>query len=593
MLLERRKAPYPSCTMTNDKHIKPRIPRSPRSFRFSRTIVGLLLATAALAVVLVWSTWRNIDREQTLMEKFLRDKGETIIRSIEAGSRTTMMHHMGGGNPLHTLLQEYSKDKDIQYIEVISATEQSDDVIGTGSALPLTDAEIRQILTKNSLVTKLDREQGLFRLFKLFKAREAPPRRHMHSKHINRMSPGQEGEMILSVGLLTRQFDLARQQDVRHAIFMGAILFLVGSTGLYFLFLYQRVRVTSSNLADMKLYTDSVIESIPVCIITLDADDHVVSCNHNTEELFNVDFSQLQAKKVQDVLPTCSTTFTSDCDQLLERETECKTSDNRTIPLRISCSPLQNTDGQQIGKVLILRDMSVIKEMELQLERSRRMAALGKMAAGIAHEIRNPLGTLRGFAQYFGSRSQAGDNSKKYSELMISEIDRLNQTISGLLQFSRPREPQFGEINITDLFSKTVSMMEADLISNNIEIDCPQESDLTIQADPDLLLQVLMNLLKNSINALPEGGKISLRGHRDNHQVILTIADNGYGMSEEIRQRMFDPFFTTLKEGTGLGLAVSHQIVEQHGGSFEVKTAPEQGTSITIALPQKDEKEKP
>ncbi|MDJ0623173.1 MAG: PAS domain-containing protein, partial [Desulfocapsaceae bacterium] len=371
--------------MKEDKHTQPRIPRSTRSFHLSRTVVGLLLATTALAVVLVFSTLRNIDREQALMEKFLRDKGETIIRSIEAGSRTTMMHHMGGGNPLHTLLEEYSKDKDIEYILVTDANRHVDEQFGRSPALTLSDDEINQILTENRLITKLDRETGVYRLFKLFQARGAPMHRHMHSKYMNQMYPGAEGKMILSIGLLTRQFDLARQQDVRHAIFMGAILFLVGSAGLYFLFLYQQVRVTSLNLADMKLYTDNVIESIPVCIITLDADDRVVSCNRNTEELFDVDFSQLQTERVQDVLPYCNTSFTSACDQLLEHETECRISDGKTIPLRISCSPLENSDGQQIGKVLILRDMSALKEMELQLERSRRMAALGKMAAGIAH----------------------------------------------------------------------------------------------------------------------------------------------------------------------------------------------------------------
>ena len=579
--------------MKEDKHTKSRIPRSTRSFHLSRTVVGLLLATTALAVVLVFSTLRNIDREQALMEKFLRDKGETIIRSIEAGSRTTMMHHMGGGNPLHTLLQEYSKDKDIEYILVTDANRHVDEQFGRSPALTLSDDEINQILTENRLITKLDRETGVYRLFKLFQARGAPMRRHMHSKYMNQMYPGADGKMILSIGLLTRQFDLARQQDVRHAIFMGAILFLVGSAGLYFLFLYQQVRVTSLNLADMKLYTDNVIESIPVCIITLDADDRVVSCNRNTEELFDVNFSQLQAKRVQDVLPYCNTTFTSACDQLLEHETEWCISDGKTIPLRISCSPLENSDGQQIGKVLILRDLSALKEMELQLERSRRMAALGKMAAGIAHEIRNPLGTLRGFAQFFGNQSQAGENSKKYSKLMISEIDRLNQTISGLLQFSRPREPQFELVNIAELFGKAVTMMEADLVNNNIDIDWQKQNDLTVWGDPDLLLQVLMNLIKNSISALPEGGNITLTRQREKHQVILAIADNGCGMSEEVRQRMFDPFFTTLKAGTGLGLAVSHQIVEQHGGSFEVKTAPDQGTSITIILPQKDDKEIP
>jgi two-component system sensor histidine kinase HydH len=177
-------------------------------------------------------------------------------------------------------------------------------------------------------------------------------------------------------------------------------------------------------------------------------------------------------------------------------------------------------------------------------------------------------------------------DGKNYSKLMISEIDRLNHTVSGLLQFSRPREPQRQDIAMDTLFEKTVSMMEADISSKNVELQWRKDSEISINADPDLMLQVLMNLLKNSINATHPGGTISLSCCRDNHYVKITISDNGCGMSQEVRERMFDPFYTTTRSGTGLGLAVSHQIIEQHGGVFEVATHLQEGTSITIRLPQ-------
>ena len=573
--------------MDNIKHKTHVIPHLNKSFRFSRAVIGLLAATLTLGIILIVSTLQNINRAELLMEKILQDKGETIMRAVEAGSRATMRHHMGSGDPLHTLLTEYAKDKDIRFISISDANGKILRHIGEEVRVSLTEEELSKIFAADTLVTKLNREKGLFYLAKIFQAGPDYPRMYMRFMHMGMPHQGQTEKLILSIGLLTEQFDIARQQDVRHAIFMGAIIFLVGTAGLYFLFLYQKVRITSSNLADMKLYTDNIIESIPVAIITLDAADNIVSCNRNTEELFGLQLPAIQGKNIRTALPNCTSLISETCSSLYESEQECVDSSGKRIPLRTSCSPLVDNEDKNIGKVLILRDMSAIKEMEIQLERSRRMAALGKMAAGIAHEIRNPLGTLRGFAQFFGNQPDTSEESKDYSRLMISEIDRLNQTVSGLLQFSRPRDPEPEDIHIDKLFDKTVSMMAADFANKMIDLEIRGNRGIQLKADPDLLLQVLMNLIKNSINSISSsGGKIILACRDDDHFATISVTDNGCGMSNEIREKMFDPFFTTIRSGTGLGLAVSHQIVEQHGGSFEVQTEPDAGTSISVHLPK-------
>ncbi|MFN2353373.1 MAG: nitrogen regulation protein NR(II) [Desulfopila sp.] len=562
------------------------IPQSPQRIRFSKTAVGLLAATIVMACILVFSTVENINRAQSLMEQFLVDKGEAIMRSIEAGSRTTMMmHQMRRGDSLHTLLTEYAKDQDIRYISITGLDGGIVEHIGPQTRADLTGEDLDDIKV-GEVVTRLDNKEGVFGLFKKFQVDSRYPMMHMQSRHMSEARSARAGQKILSVGLDTHKFDSARQQDVRHALFMGAILFLVSTAGLYFLFLYQKMRITSSKLANMKLYTENVIESIPVGMITLDAADQVVSCNKNTEELFGYPLSILQGQDINTVFPGCSTTFTETCDGLLEYESECADNTGKIIPLHVSCSPLVGNDNENIGKVLIIRDMSSIKEMELQLERSRRMAALGKMAAGIAHEIRNPLGTLRGFAQFFGNQPETSDDGRKYSRLMISEIDRLNQTISGLLQFSRSRHPQFQEVAIDALFHRAISMMESDVAAKNVDLRWHHDTGISLRADPDQLLQVLMNLLKNSINAIPPRGRIALQCIEEDHFIKISVEDNGCGMSEDVQAKMFDPFFTTNQSGTGLGLAVSHQIIEQHGGSFEVQAAPKSGATISFRLPK-------
>lgn len=572
-------------SMINIKQTSGRIPPSERTFRFSRTAITLLLGSVALVVLLIISTLQNINRAQTLSEQFIKDKGETIMRSIEIGCNASMMHHIGSDDPIHELLAEYAKDKAISYITILDTNGSKIEHVGTTGLSSISEDDIDTLMESGGIVTKLDHQNGVYSMSKIFETELMP--KGMHRRIVSQRVPGNSSSKILSIGLVTEQFDVAHQQDVRHTIFMGAILLLVGSASLYLLFLYQRTVITSSNLADMKLYTENIIESIPVGIITVDADDYIVSCNHKTEDLFGINLESHLGKSLSKVLPNCALSFFTGSDSQLEYETECRNSSGTTIPLRASCSPLINDEDKHIGKVLIFRDMCVIKEMEVQLERSRRMAALGKMAAGIAHEIRNPLGTLRGFAQYFGNQQHAGENDKQYSNLMMSEIDRLNETISALLQFSRLREPQMRKVNIDELMAKTTSLLEADLTSNRIELVRLQSNGIIIEADPDLLIQVLMNLVRNSIRALSGGGRIALSCRQEDGRVVLTVTDTGCGMSEDVRQRMFDPFFTTNKTATGLGLAICHQIVEQHGGVFEVQTDPQSGTTINVILPKK------
>jgi two-component system sensor histidine kinase HydH len=392
-------------------------------------------------------------------------------------------------------------------------------------------------------------------------------------------------DSIISLGLFTHEFDAARRQDVQHAIFMGAILFLVGSAGLYVLFLYQGMRVAKSTLANMKIYTENVIESIPVGLVTLDSRDRVVSCNRKMEELMGRSIQEIQGSMLHDAFPDCQVTVAEICDSILDYSTECVTGAGNNIPVKIGGSALVNSEGESIGTVLVIRDMSLIRDMEQQLERSRRMAALGTMAAGIAHEIRNPLGTLKGFAHYFGNQPGTTEEGRNYAKLMESEIDRLNRNISGLLQFARPRDPNIIKVSLDDLIDKTVALMERDFSERGLSFHYRCNTGIRLHTDPDMLTQVLLNLLKNSIAATPEGGVVSLGTSSDATQVRITVSDNGKGMTEQESEKMFDPFFTTRKTGTGLGLAISHQIIEQLGGTFEVVTAPGEGTAVTLVLP--------
>ena len=171
---------------------------------------------------------------------------------------------------------------------------------------------------------------------------------------------------------------------------------------------------------------------------------------------------------------------------------------------------------------------------------------------------------------------------------MISEVDRLNQLVTELLQFGAPRDVTFGKVDVKNMVEKIITLLKKDFAEKEIRFVQHLNYSAPLYGDSDLLMQALLNLLKNSIQATPEGGEISLDISCDEQACRLSVSDTGVGMSKEAQNKMFDPFFTTRKTGTGLGLSVSHRIVERHNGYFEINSAVNKGTTITIVLPHKE-----
>ncbi len=568
------------------------------SIEFSRPLFAILLTTIMLAGLLATNTVRNLSREQQIMESFLLDEGMTLIRSFEAGARTTMMHDMMGGSlPIQTLVEETAKARRIAFISIV--TEDGIIVANAGNHNPAADDNLtREVFkSRHPQTTMVDKKgsEPIFEVAAIFQSlpAEYPSMmgmmggRHHWKNNSSIIDMLEKGRAVIHLGLRTEEFITAREQDFRHTLFMGTLLFLLGSAGFYFLFLYQGMRVTRTTLANMKLYTRNIIESMPDGLIALDSRDRIVACNPRALEFTAMTMDELKGNRPKDLFAGWPV------DSLKERGGISSFSytflhgDGGEVPVEISGSPLLNDQGDNLGAVFLLRDLREIRAMEKQLVRSRRLAALGRMAAGIAHEIRNPLGTLRGFAQYFGSRAD-DDASKEYSALMVGEVDRLNETISTLLQFSRPRDPEFSRVDPGKLLEKTCKLLEYDFLEKEIALllqgKCAPE--IHIEADGDLLLQVLLNLLKNALNASRAGDTVTLSCENDEKNLYITVTDTGIGMNREEREQMFDPFFTTRKSGTGLGLAVSHQIVEQHQGAFEVRSRPGRGTTVTVVLPR-------
>jgi two-component system sensor histidine kinase HydH len=242
--------------------------------------------------------------------------------------------------------------------------------------------------------------------------------------------------------------------------------------------------------------------------------------------------------------------------------------------------------------MFILRDLSQIRKLQATVQKQEKLAAIGNLAAGVAHEVRNPLSSIKGYATYFASLFEANSEQKKAAEVMIAEVGRMNRVISELLEISSPSDIKRKETNLPVLLNSSLRLIQQDAETSGITVTTSIDEKMApLPVDPDRITQVLINLYINAVQAMPEGGLLSVNAQDQANGVVVTIGDTGIGMTEETKNKMFDPYFTTKNTGTGLGLALVQKVIEAHGGTIEVATRENSGTQFTIFLPRNSEKE--
>jgi signal transduction histidine kinase len=236
------------------------------------------------------------------------------------------------------------------------------------------------------------------------------------------------------------------------------------------------------------------------------------------------------------------------------------------------------------------------KKMEEQLQQTERLAALGEMVAGVSHEIRNPLGIIRSTAELLHGRVES-DRQKRLSSIIVEESSRLNDIVTEFLDFARPKEPRMASCRIEDVLDRNLHAIEAQCQKHSVHVERVYETgDYSMDADGDLLYRAFLNLFANALQAMPDGGTLRVRtafrnGKNGDLRVELRIRDTGHGISEDVRKKIFNPFFTTRETGTGLGLAIVQSIIDSHNGEIEAKSMEGHGTTMIISLPMRQSKE--
>jgi len=274
-------------------------------------------------------------------------------------------------------------------------------------------------------------------------------------------------------------------------------------------------------------------------------------------------------------------------EERYRRECRLPTSNGRDLILEIQATPLRGEDdGEVTGAVAILRDIARQVEMDERVRQAEKLAVVGELAAGAAHEIRNPLTAIKGFSQLLGRK--CGEEAREYLDIIVGEIDRIDSIVNDLLLLARPSAPNLEPCNLAAIVTEVFKLVGEELSLRQLRFNQTLPADLPpVKADPRQMKQVFWNLITNSLHATPQGGEVGVEARylEEENMVLARVTDTGEGIPADNLNRIFDPFFTTKENGTGLGLTITYGIVQAHGGSIEVESHPGQGTTFDLYLP--------
>jgi len=585
------------------------IPKTSRGSRWQLPTSPWIIigSVGILLIVVVVLAAQNYSREKKYMSQILSEKGAVIVKAVEAGARTGMMGMMWGGQQIQTLIEETAQLPDVLYITVVNRdglilASSNREVIGTQTNAGPYEIDLKASEAIKGHLKNTDSQRQSFEVLKIFKPisshDEGGDRRSMMMEPCDdwcwpQAKPGEE--QIILVGLDPKPFQEARREDIRNTAIISGVLVLLGLAGFVSMFWMQSYRATKRSLQDTSAIKDQVVTSLPVGLIATDKTGKLALSNSAAERITGINLAQVLGKEPESILPSNFCALNKQLDlgeSVSEKEMECEFTLKKVVSVSVSASEIINEEGAFVGRVFILRDLAEVRRLQDEIRRKEKLAAIGDLAAGVAHEIRNPLSSIKGIASYFKAKFADGSEDREMAGVMIEETDRLNRVISELLEFARPSKLNLKLSDLKELLKHSARLIQQEATAKNIQIHLNLTSDaVEAEVDPDRLTQCFLNLYLNALQAMKSGGQLAIASAtRVDGSISINIKDNGSGILADDLSKIFDPYFTTKPKGTGLGLAIVHKIIEAHQGQIKARSIIGQGTEFSIILPLKIEK---
>ncbi|NCC24779.1 MAG: hypothetical protein EOM25_06205 [Deltaproteobacteria bacterium] len=562
-------------------------------------LVSLVLVCLGLGLSLL--TWNHLRHQSEVLRENLLVASRAVMRGIEGN----LVRAMGGqesclqqfstrsyGPTLRVLLQEIVAENDVRFVAVfnpkgnvlVSSLENTEGILSaiSSAAWPkvIEEGEWYGELSVDGRTVFVLTKSVLRPLPRFFSA----PRRHFGEGSApeqggrGRVDRGRIESLfsfeptILAVGFdLERHFELLAQHrqtliaQTAYILLLFAFIWILGAALI-------RRRNQSERLRILEHFQSRLLDNLPLGVCTVDGDGTISGANRACNELLDC----------PDGILGLSLDNFSEIPRPKDGRPEWVEIQARDRILEVLSLSLAGGSNQFL---VVIRDRTAQKRLETDLHRAERLAAIGRMAASMAHEIRNPLSSLRGFAQFLGGRLDGREPEATYARTMVQEADRLNRVVTDLLYLANPRKPARNSFRLGDVMSELHALLAIDLQNSGVRLD-DRTGDEVLVADRDLVKQALLNVLMNALSAVePDAGVVEVTTRRGDEGVFVEVHDNGSGMNEEERQRALEPFYTTRSKGTGLGLAIVQQIMAEHGGRIDICSASGQGCTVKLWFP--------
>lgn len=543
------------------------------------------IAAAALILILaslVGNTVATYHNQRRLVEHHLELAGQAMLGSLESQLMRSFRLMRGGMRDpdamrarIEEVLADAASGEDVAFLALLDETGEVAAQAWRDDARAFPDRPYAGDVVADLLATgEHERLHGSGEARVFIAAGTARPvfarmgRGHM-GMGMGRMMHSEEfGPSYLVVGLTPDRYFALSSQFGRTAAIQAGFAFIAAALLLYLFTVYLKRREQQARLAGLERFQSELLDTMPDGLVSLDDNGVVRAANPAAHAILDREEGSL----VGDDGARLGLDVEHGSWIGLER-------DGKRLEL------LARDTGA--GRIVLIRDRTAMADLETRLADAERLAAIGRLAAGVAHEIRNPLSALRGLAQHFAKKFGKQDPAHEYATTMVREADRLNTVVSDLLHLARPRPLTMRRVDLAEIGRQAASLMAMDAADKDCALEVAMSGETF--ADSDALMQSIINLVVNALAVCEPGGRILLSGETANGMTRVSVADEGPGMDEETRRRAAEPFFTTRPDGTGLGLAIVASIVRDHGGELRIESAPGEGARVTLEFPNRPE----
>ncbi len=586
----------------------------------------LAIACFLLLLLLTMFGISNYQREKDLIVDGLGQKGLTLLRFMNSSVRGSIRDNLQFSQEpfrwedhIQKAMEQAVEQHGIESILLVDSTGK----ILVGAGQKGTEKKVDPETLRFALgLEKSDPRQFVFRMIEkegerekiqiaawylppdahgrfpeYFKGRGFSGRRMMRFGHHPQFKKVQDSirDLLSSrpmyiVELDFQQFNSPLQRQLLQIIVLAVVALLVGAGGILSYITLKGLKGSEIRLDKMSAFTDILVTSLPVGLIATDETGMVKIYNASARNLLEFAENDILNASPEKCLP-------AELARMFRQKETNNTAGYQTEiifqrgkgdikNLQLASVSIPDTSGNFSGEVVLIRDLTSFKRLEQELQRSERLAALGKMAAGVAHELRNPLSSIKGLAVLLQSHFPETGADADSAELLVGEVERLNRSIGELLEYAKPAKLNKKNLMLVEIIEKALSLVRIDAETYGIEIiKLYNDENPQVFGDRDKLNQVFLNIFLNAIQAMPGGDRLTVRCVVVESFVAVTVRDTGCGIAPEDLPRIFDPYYTTKSDGTGLGLALSLKMVEEHGGRMTMASIINNYSEVRIEFP--------